>query len=148
MHYPHKWVRGPTTGPSREGGGGASGENFQNAHFTRNRRNGTNLVTLAPISCDLLFASGGANEDAQTQDAVISKDGDPSPPDPPGLCSRAGCLCGACLQMPFGGWGGGPWGRIPKSPKCTFHQKQPIFLLGTPLAPALREGVPYDLGTN
>ena len=56
-----------------------------------------NLVTLAPISCDLLFASGDANEDAQTQDEDTSKDVDPSPPNAPGLCSRAGYLCGACL---------------------------------------------------
>ena len=33
MHYPHKWVRGPTTGPSREGGGGCFGGEFSKCTF-------------------------------------------------------------------------------------------------------------------
>ena len=45
-----------------------------------------------------------------------------------------------------GGVGGGCLGG--EFSKCTFHQKRAKVLLGTPIAAALREGVPFDLGTN
>ena len=35
-----------------------------------------------------------------------------------------------------------------KSKTHIFTPKQPTFLVGTPIAPALQAGVPYDLGTN
>ena len=45
-----------------------------------------------------------------------------------------------------GGVGGGvPWRRIFK---MHISPKRAKVLLGTPIAAALREGVPYDLGTN
>ena len=51
-------------------------------------RNGSNLVILAPISCDLLFASGDANQDTQTQDEKSVTGVDPSSLDAPGVCFR------------------------------------------------------------
>ena len=44
--------------------------------------------------------------------------------------------------------GGGLEAEFPKVQNAHFTKNSQFFLLGTPLALALREGVPYDLGTK